>query len=465
MTADYILENTVRQGEPSKKRRLPGIGLRIIKSSIAVLLCFGVYFLRGQRGVPFYSAIAAILCMQPYVANSLKVGVNRIIGTLIGGAAGIPVLLLELRFFPGEGNPFKYVLVSLVLIPLIYITLLLKKPSASYITCVVFLSVTVSHVTDPNPYLFALNRTLDTLIGIFISLGINALRIPRRRNKKLLLAVSLDGALAGTDGKISSYAKVKLNQLAGQKAQITLITRRTPATFLPMAEGITLSLPAVIMGGAALYQVGERTYSHLKTLSSDAARQVVEEISGQGYHCFVHSVIHDVLHIYYGELENPVEREYYAAMRGTLHKNYVCGALPEQHDALAVMTVQPAPQAEALAKRLMQLPCGQELKIVCTPDVRESGYTFVEVFSAKASYETAIKEIKEEYGLTAVAAFGGKTGDEELLKAADYRVVLADAPESLRAKADEAAVGQNQLVRQIARCFYSSRFRTAGKSR
>ena len=121
MTADYILENTVRQGEPSKKRRLPGIGLRIIKSSIAVLLCFGVYFLRGQRGVPFYSAIAAILCMQPYVANSLKVGVNRIIGTLIGGAAGIPVLLLELRFFPGEGNPFKYVLVSLVLIPLIYI--------------------------------------------------------------------------------------------------------------------------------------------------------------------------------------------------------------------------------------------------------------------------------------------------------------------------------------------------------
>lgn len=73
---------------------MPKIGLRIIKSSVAVALCFLVYFLRGQQGTPFYSAIAAVLCMQPDTSNSLKVGWNRTVGTLIGrllrhaGAAG-----------------------------------------------------------------------------------------------------------------------------------------------------------------------------------------------------------------------------------------------------------------------------------------------------------------------------------------------------------------------------------------
>ena len=45
----------------------PKIGLRMIKSAVAVFLCFVIYLLRGQHGMPFYSAIAAVLCMQPYV--------------------------------------------------------------------------------------------------------------------------------------------------------------------------------------------------------------------------------------------------------------------------------------------------------------------------------------------------------------------------------------------------------------
>lgn len=62
------------------------------------------------------------------------------------------------------------------------LTVLVKKTSATYITCVVFLSITVSHGLDLVPYVFALNRILDTLIGIFISLFVNW--IPFLRNRK-----------------------------------------------------------------------------------------------------------------------------------------------------------------------------------------------------------------------------------------------------------------------------------------
>ena len=64
--------------------RLPRPGLRMLKSALAVFLCFLIDTLRGG-GVPFYSAIAAILCMQPDVQGGLRVGLNRVVGTLIGG--------------------------------------------------------------------------------------------------------------------------------------------------------------------------------------------------------------------------------------------------------------------------------------------------------------------------------------------------------------------------------------------
>lgn len=74
---------------------MPKIGMRIVKTAIAVFLCFLIDLLRNHQGVPFYSAIAAILCMQPFVSNSVKVAFNRSVGTFIGGLFGMLVLLAE----------------------------------------------------------------------------------------------------------------------------------------------------------------------------------------------------------------------------------------------------------------------------------------------------------------------------------------------------------------------------------
>lgn len=161
---------------------MPKIGMRMIKSSLAVLLCFVIYFIRGE-GMPFYSAIAAILCMQPYVSNSLKAAETRTVGTIVGGLFGMVVLVLSRKWIPANWDMLYYFIISLCIIPLIYLTVIFKKTQASYITCVVFLSVTVTHVVDVNPYTFALNRILDTLIGIVVSLGVNVCFFPKKENQ------------------------------------------------------------------------------------------------------------------------------------------------------------------------------------------------------------------------------------------------------------------------------------------
>ena len=74
------------------KYHLPGIGLRIVKSAASVGLCFFIYVLRGFSGIPFYSAIACLQCIQPYRENTKAMAAQRTVGTMIGAAAGLLVL-------------------------------------------------------------------------------------------------------------------------------------------------------------------------------------------------------------------------------------------------------------------------------------------------------------------------------------------------------------------------------------
>ena len=103
---------------------MPKVGLRILKSALAFFLCFVVYLVR-QDGKPFYSAIAAVLCMQPYVRHSFTAALNRTVGTLIGGAYGLLILLL-LRLGPIAARPLLWNSnISAAIIPMMYLTVLI----------------------------------------------------------------------------------------------------------------------------------------------------------------------------------------------------------------------------------------------------------------------------------------------------------------------------------------------------
>lgn len=152
------------------------IGLRLIKTSAAVFICFLIDYFRNGAGMPFYSVIAAVLSMQKDMESSKKVSANRMIGTIIGGAYGLLILLVLKYLMPDAAELIKYAVISAAIIPLIYFTVVIKKSAASYITCVVFFSIVVSHADgDVNPVMFAFQRVTDTFIGILVSLCINSL--------------------------------------------------------------------------------------------------------------------------------------------------------------------------------------------------------------------------------------------------------------------------------------------------
>ena len=80
----------------SSEKKLPPIGMRIIKSFLGVGLCFLIYILRGFHGTPFYSALAVLWCIQSHTKDTKMHAVQRVIGTAVGAVYGMIFILCKL---------------------------------------------------------------------------------------------------------------------------------------------------------------------------------------------------------------------------------------------------------------------------------------------------------------------------------------------------------------------------------
>lgn len=156
---------------------MPKIGLRTIKSGIAVFFC--LLLLPNE---PFFACLTSVICLQDTVSNSIDMGINRGGGTIIGGSFGLIFLfgfrLLE-RYIPNRlvSKLLIYIIIALGIILMIYICILIKRLGAINITCIVFLGVTTAHAYS-DPLFYATNRTIETLLGIVISILVNKLITP-----------------------------------------------------------------------------------------------------------------------------------------------------------------------------------------------------------------------------------------------------------------------------------------------
>lgn len=112
---------------------------------------------------PFYSAIACIISMQDTVKGSIKSGLNRVKGTIIGGIIGFLIVLIK------PGSP---ILCGLGVMSTIYSCNIFKINKSVVVACVTFLSIHLG-IIDSNPAQYSFFRVLDTSIGVVIGVFIN----------------------------------------------------------------------------------------------------------------------------------------------------------------------------------------------------------------------------------------------------------------------------------------------------
>ncbi len=436
---------------------MPKIGKRILKSSFAVFLCFVVNMLRNQTGVVFYSCIAAVLCIQQDVQHTKKVGLNRVVGTFIGGLFGLLYLIIR-EYIPFQTDFFLYCIISLMIIPIIYVTVVFKKTSASYISCVVFMSITVSHGMDQNPFLFACNRMLDTLIGIGVAYAVNRVHLPYKKRKDTLYVTTLDHMLLQDNASLSGYTKVKLIELLDDGCAITLATSRTPSSLLPIIKDIKFSLPLIVMNGAALYDSRSQTYSHCHFMKKECVEELASLADTNHFTLFQHAIHYHVLHTYYGDFQSDIEEIYYHAMRKLPYQNYVYEEDKYIHECLYVTIIGSEKQIQAWKDEIQEQSWAKDIVMYFRPF---QDHMIMDIYSKSVNKKEAAFVIKEENNFSRLCAFAYHAHDSDLLKMADRAYTSSDVNKEIIGDAEVIARAENDgVMKRIVKdyhCFNKKR--------
>lgn len=379
--------------------KFPPIGLRIVKSALGVFLCFLIYFLRGQKGMPFYSALAVLWCIQAYTKNTVKNAIQRTIGTMIGAVYGLIFILCKMYVIDFGFSVLHYLCLSLMIIPIIYTSILFNRKNASYFSCVVYLSIVVNHLADVNPYLFVLDRVTDTMIGILLGLIINSFHLPRTYRKDILFAADLDNALTVTKDKLTPYSRVMLNMLLEQGMSFTIMTLRTPASLLDSVSDINLRLPIIAMDGAVLYDTKENRYIRTFVISPENAGILYQLLTSRGFHVFSNVILEDLLIIYYSELQNPAEKAIFQELRRSPYRNYLNKERPATHPVVYFMSIDTTERIEALYTELEQNGYTSSFKVLHYPSDDYPGYSYIKIYNRNASVKNMLDYLMRETGL------------------------------------------------------------------
>ncbi len=327
---------------------LPGIGQRMIKTAIAVFICLLIYILRGYRGMVIQSTIAAIICMQPYVRDSKKVAVNRIISTVIGGIWGLLYLLL-MQMLPvlGSNMLVAYLLMALGVIAVLYTCVLMKLSDNATLSAIVFLCVIITFPVVETPLQQTFDRLLDTIIGVCVAVFINMVHLPKTKHPEKVFFLHLKDIAADRYSLVPSRVMIELNRLYDEGARICLETRWAPAFMISQMSALRINMPIIVMDGAALYDMKENTYYELMAIPHEEADALRERLRARGICICIFAVHTNTMLLYYdGELSE-AEQIDYETMHRTPYRNYMEGMYQEDDRIVALRFLVPEAEADA----------------------------------------------------------------------------------------------------------------------
>ena len=371
--------------------RLPRLGQRIVKTSVAVFLCLLFYYLRGYSGrdMPTEAAITAIICMQPYVRDTRDYALSRFAGTLLGAGCGLLFLFL-LLLFPvlGQNLLVLYALMALGMMLCLYGGVLLRRPDISGLAAIVFICVVIAFPEINQPLLQALKRITGVLVGTASAIAVNVFRLPRVKRRDQVFFVRTRDLAPNRFSDIPAAALFRLNYLYADGAKICLMSEHAPAFFAMQLHNAMLSVPMIVMDGAALYDARENKYLCVKTLERGQAEALQAMLAGMGLSYFIYTVHHGRTCIFH---QGPLRAEEQAVldrMRASPYRSYLEGEILNDAEIVYFKVIDSAERILALEKGLSYTALDQRLRLVSRPQ-SAPGISGLYFYSNKATVSGA----------------------------------------------------------------------------
>ena len=390
-----------------KRRQIPLPGQRILRSAAAVGICLVFYLLRSWEGIPFYSATAAMQCIQPYTKDMRKIARKRILGTVIGASCGLMLLLLE-TWLVGDvssNQAVHYLMIPPFLFVTLYLTVVLQIQELAYFSGAVFLAITINHFTDENPYLFALNRLLDTTIGIAVGYVVNRLHLPRRRNTDTLYVSALGHSLLDSESRLSDYSKIELNRLIDDGMQFSLSTIQTQATVRELLPGVRLRCPIITMDGAALYDMGSLSYLRTTEMNEEKAARIMAWCRSKELPFFSNSIEQNLLVIRFRELRNAAMQQLFEKKRHSPYRNYIRSETDVCSHVVYLLVLDSDERIGEAFREMHSEPWISDYRVEKHSSEFE-GFSTLKIYDAACSRDAMLKELEKLMGTKKTVTFG-----------------------------------------------------------
>ncbi len=390
----------------------PRLGQRIVKTSVAVFLCLLFYYLRGYSGrdMPTEAAITAIICMQPYVRDTRDYALSRFAGTLLGAGCGLLFLFL-LLLFPvlGQNLLVLYALMALGMMLCLYGGVLLRRPDISGLAAIVFICVVIAFPEIDRPLLSAFKRILGVLVGTASAIAVNVFRLPRVTRRDQVYFVRTRDLSADRFSNIPAAALFRLNYLYADGAKICLMSEHAPAFFAMQLHDAKLSVPMIVMDGAALYDAKENRYLCAKTLDQTQAEALRGLLAGMGLSYFIYTVHHGRTCIFHQGPLRDEEKTILDRMRTSPYRSYLEGEILDEAEIVYFKVIDSEERISFLEQHLAFTLLNMHLRLVSRPQ-SVPGIGGLYVYSGKATMESAKSALMErlwetEPGLRPVEIF------------------------------------------------------------
>ena len=345
-------------------------GQRIIKTSVAVLLCLFYYLLRGYRGeaMPAESAITAIICVQPYMHDAAENARTRLLGTILGACWGF-LFLMVMMDLPvlGRDRFILYLLMGLGTLITLHSSVLLHQEDASGLAAIVFICVVIAYPDIESPLEQAFHRILEVLLGTTAAIAVNSVRLPRIRMREKVFFLPMRYLSTDQYERLSSAVLFRLQNLYREGANICLMSKHAPTIQTAQLNGIKITVPMIVMDGAAIYDPNENVYLATTNIQPSSSRWLMKRLESLEISSFVYTVHRDHNCIYHHGRMTELEHTVYRYLRRSPYRYYLDDDHYSLSDIVYIKIVASGDDLEHIQKELEPTLEKMKLRSVIRP--------------------------------------------------------------------------------------------------
>lgn len=248
------------------------------------------------------------------------------------------------------------------------------------------------------------------------------------KNKTLWIS-DLDGTLLNKKKQISDYTKKVLNEKIAEGLNFSIATARTPATVVDMLKDIQISVPVVVMNGAAIYNMATLTYEHVTYLDTEMVQVIEGLLANKNQGAFTYCIDNNQLMAYHGTFTNSAQEKFYEERQNNPRKIFKQESTPKDAKVTYFVVIG---KEEVIRSIYEELKDYEKVNQVFYEDIYNEGVYYLEIYNKEVSKAGAIKLLQEQLGFDKLICFGDNYNDREMFEMADEGCAVENAVEEIK---------------------------------